>query len=121
MKDFTFSTALSNSENLFLKLLCDGEGAGFIALKPLNGVTCEVHIVVREEFRGLTAIQLCNEALDWIWTFTKCKKLVAMIPSYNIPAKALATRLGFETEGRVRKAFEKNMELYDLIVMGKEK
>lgn len=89
---------------------------------PHNGVLYEVHTAVLPEGRGKAAVEGACAARDWMFTNTRCRKIMTVIPSYNRGAYALARRVGMAQEGIMTKAFLKHGQLVDLAVftIGKE-
>lgn len=91
---------------------------GLFIFHPWNSVTYEVHTMMLPEHRGEKSIIACREAMRYMFTQTPCHKIVTHVPTYNIPAYALARRVGLKMEGINRKSFLKNGRLYDQYILG---
>ncbi len=60
----------------------------------------------------------CTSLIEYIWTYDFIQRLELQTLSLNEPAKNLAARLGFELEGRKRRAIFRNRGYLDLDVYG---
>ena len=95
--------------------------AAVATLRPWNTVTYEIHTCVSPEHRGQQAVSVGKETLQWMFNSTDCKKIVAIIPTFNKQAIVFVLMLGMEKEGMVRKSFLKNGTLWDQCILGIEK
>jgi RimJ/RimL family protein N-acetyltransferase len=88
-------------------------------LHQLNHIMWQLHIHYRPKYWG-TGVSTAHAkaALKKVWVNTKAKKLYATIPDYAKPVLDLAKRTGFKQEGRIKRAYQKDGILYDLIQIG---
>lgn len=87
---------------------------------PFTGTSCMIHIAADPEIWGKTE-PIAREGLAWIFQNTLYNKIHTMAPEFNRLAIRLARQCGFEQEGVLRKSFQKNWKLYDMIVFGLSK
>lgn len=100
-------------------IICLTNGLNAVGIfVPCNSVTYEVHTLIQKAGRGKEAVQSSLEGIKWMFENTNCKKIVTHVPEFNIPAFALATKIGMKKEGINRKSFLKNGCLYNQILMG---
>ena len=90
---------------------------GVIIFTHQNAIMSAVHICILPKWWGFAKIASIS-ALWWIFENTDYTKIIGTIPEYNRHARSLGLRIGFEDEGRYRKAFLKNGKEWDLILMG---
>ena len=102
----------------FLIPVIEAARIGLFIFHPWNSVTYEVHSMILPEHRGKKAIVAGKEAVEYMFTQTPCRKIVTHVPAYNMPAYALARRVGLEVEGINRRSFLKNGRLYDQYILG---
>lgn len=85
----------------------------------LNLITWQLHIHFLPEYWGKGfSTPHAQKALKKIWTNTKAKKLYASVPEFAKPVLDLAKRTGFKQEGRMKKSYQKDGEIYDQIHIG---
>lgn len=94
------------------------EGVGVFMFYSFSGVMWDIHVATYPEARGVRVVDAVREAGMWMFDNTPCQKVIAMIPSGNLPAEALAKRMGMRKEGHLYRAFMKHGELIDLRVYG---
>lgn len=66
------------------------------------------------------AVEIGKEAAGWVFRYTTCQKIVAMVPRFNRLAIKIAKGFGAE-EGIIKKAFSKGWKLHDLLIFGLSK
>lgn len=84
---------------------------------PLSMVLWEAHAAALPAVRG-TVSSVGRDAVRWMFENTACRSIVSMIPEHNIPAQALARRVGMERVGRLSRAFMRKGSLCDLVIYG---
>lgn len=89
------------------------------SFKPVNGVTWEHHIAATPGEGGIE--QFALDCVEWMFENTPAEKLVAMPPSFNWHAAALARRIGYRDEGRITRCVKWRGRLHDMLVLGIEK
>ena len=104
-------------DNIYYLLPIIDEPIGVIILSHQNTIMLAVHICILPEWWGFAKIASIS-ALWWVFQNTDYTKIVGTIPEYNRHAHSLGLRIGFEDEGRYRKAFLKDGREWDLILMG---
>lgn len=92
--------------------------AGVISFRPLNSVLYECHVAM---LPGVRSDAFAQAAASWMWAHTPAQKLIVNVPSCNRAAVAYARRAGFTQEGRITRAFLRNGQLHDIVVMGRSK
>lgn len=103
-------------EDLYILMPIDG---AILTVAPFVYSTFTIHQAAVPEVRGAVFIQAAHEAVRWIFgNIPACHKLVGLVPSYNVPSIASATRCGFKVEGRLTGAVMRDGKLHDLIVLG---
>jgi len=115
---FTNYHALINPDNYYLSFWYEGLPAGVFSFFPINLITYEGHIAILPKFRGKTALKASLRVINWMFENTACRKIVCMIPTYNLKAMTLITRLGFQKEGFLYRSFKKNGVLYNQHIVG---
>lgn len=83
-----------------------------------NTVCWEVHTCILPEHRGRKAIHAGREALHWIWTNTRCLRLITNVPEHNRKALWFAKQCGLELIGVNTKSFMKHGILEDQSILG---
>lgn len=84
------TSVVQNPDNFTL----EAEGGAFLACLIQDGVY-EVHSQFLPEVRG-TLGPIVKECLDYMFLKTDCHTLMTQLPDNNLPAIALATRVGFK-------------------------
>jgi RimJ/RimL family protein N-acetyltransferase len=97
--------------------LSPADGVLFM-LVPVNSVTYEVHTCILPDIRGASSIAHAKELILWMFTNTRCEKIVTTVPVFNLPALALAIRAGMKQEGVNRRSFLRRGVLYDQTMLG---
>jgi RimJ/RimL family protein N-acetyltransferase len=99
----------------------DGEtAAGFFMVKPINGISLEIHTVISPDFWG-EGVRFAKEVIFWIFQNTDFLKIVTFIPENNVSAIRLAINSGLSQEGVVKKSFLKNGIILDQFLFGVSK
>ena len=98
--------------------LIDDSDSFVAILIPENSIMWIAHDNALPEIRGKKAIRICKAMVQWMFDNTPCKKIIGYTPETNKPARLFAQLCGFKLEGRIKKAFPLNGELYDLHVVG---
>lgn len=93
---------------------------GVMAFIPINAVTWNPHIAVLPKYRG-TGTDVMRAGVDWIFTNTECKKLVAHPPEYNAAMIRVFEKCGFKSEGYSPRSILKGGTLHGRKLMGIEK
>jgi RimJ/RimL family protein N-acetyltransferase len=101
-----------NDKHLYL--VC--EDKGFVSFEPLNHICYSAHIALMPELWGRSE-EIGRAAVDFVFTKTICRKIVAMIPDSNRRALRVGKCFG-KQEGLIREAFSKGFKLRDLVVFG---
>jgi len=101
-------------------ILTDGKGVAFL-FKIINGITFDVHIAILPDARGTHGIECGKMAVEWIFKYTTCRKIIGYLPVTNRRAIHYALKCGFEKEGCIKKSFFKNGELIDQHLVGRSK
>lgn len=92
--------------------------AGLFMAHPWNGATYEIHTCILPPFRGPAAREATAAVLAWLFTQTRCQKVVTHVPATNRAAYRLATDSGLKDEGLNRRSFLKGGELIDQHLLG---
>lgn len=100
------SSVVKNPDNV---LLMDEHG-GVLFLKHNPGVY-EAHTQVLPAGRGEWALNMANEALDWMFTKTDCMDVMTRIPAGNHAARAMAKNLNGRLEFRLQKGWVQGDEV----------
>lgn len=104
---------------LLYVLVRDGEELlGMFLLVPHSPIMIEVHTCLLPNAWGLRASSAARDLPKWLALNTRCKRLITQIPDYNRLAVRFAESAGMEEYGRNLKAYMKNGELRDLVLMG---
>lgn len=90
------------------------------SLIPQNHICWEVHVVILPGTGTTERWNAARELIPWLKYKTECERLVAQVPAGNRPAIVYGTHgLGLRYVGRHSKAFMKNGELQDLVLLGR--
>ncbi len=98
---------LSRGENVWIKTI---HGV-FIGI-PTNFVTYDCHIALLPSAEG-RASAICKEVIAFAFDNTRAQRLNTSIPSFNLLARKLAEKCGFELIGINKKSFLLNGVLHD--------
>lgn len=90
---------------------------GIINVHDISEACWEIHIQVLPEQRKY-AHEFGQKCIEWVWSNTSCKKLVAQIPSIYLDVIDFAKSKGFKVEGVNEKSYMKYNVLLDQIYMG---
>jgi len=85
---------------------------------PVNGVTYEAHTAILPEGRGRKGIEAGISVLSWMFTETRCMKIITWIPVFNRSAVYFARNCGLNWEGTNSQSFLKDGKLYDQYLYG---
>ena len=109
-----------NPEYLYLKVVFSGKNVGIFALVPRGSIEYEGHTAFLKEAWGNT-LEPTLEAINWIFTNTRCEKITGRTPADNKKAIAYNIRAGFMIEGLNRKSVYRNGKLIDQVYFGMER
>jgi len=109
-------------KDLWVEFLDGDKSIGAIRLRQWNGVTLQMCVNIRKECRKDYAKYVPSAIHKWIKgnVDSKFKKVVAFIPSYFGNVLAFAKGAGWDEEGIMQKAFQKNGDLHNIHVFGKK-
>lgn len=110
-------TALPFLENESVYVLSPNEYSVFV-IHPHNSIMYEIHVNILPEGRGRHAIEATGKAFEYIFTETKCEKLICIIPVICENVYSFALKMGMEPEGILKESFLKNGKLIDQHIMG---
>lgn len=96
----------------------DGQAKGLWILVPQSLTLWEVHTALLPEIWGTTAKLAAPLLLDWVWQNTLCQRLFTVVPQYARATRKFAMHAGMEECGKHERAYLKDGELQDLIIMG---
>ncbi|MHB1098441.1 MAG: GNAT family N-acetyltransferase [Burkholderiales bacterium] len=103
--------------DVYWLMAIDRDLVGVFFLHPLNGVCFEIHTCLLPEVWGRT--KECTLAvIEWIFSHTRCQRLVTNVPEYNALALRLAKRSGLTQFGINHKSYLKDGVLHDQIMLG---
>ena len=103
--------------------LCVYEGENPLAVMsvhPINATSLQVHIHIPHECRE-KKYEIGQSLIDFVWSETEFKCLVAMIPVIFPNVEGFATKLGFVNVGTLKRAHTKGGELHDVNVLQLER
>lgn len=103
---------------LYVLAYQDGVHIGLWALAPHSRILWEVHTCILPEFWGDVAASASISFLEWVWIHTPCQRLFTSVPGTNKLAKRFAERAGMQIYGVNPKAYQKDGNLIDLIMLG---
>ena len=119
---FDVRSTLQNPAVYFLGWRIDEAWAGLWTLHAWNVATYEIHPCILPPFRaGLAATHATEEAVNWMYDNTQCRKVVAVIPEINKAAILFALAGGMKQEGVIKDSFLKDGKLCNQILVGTEK
>lgn len=96
----------------------DGTVKGLWMLVPQSQTLWEVHTALLPEIWGMTARLAAPMLLDWVWSNTVCQRLFTVIPQCARATRKFAMNAGMTECGKHERAYMKDGELQDLIIMG---
>jgi len=96
----------------------DSKWKGIWTLHQRNAITYEAHIGILPEYRGLAGITATKEATKWMWDNTKCRKIIAFVPSCNDAARHFVSALGMSREGELSSSFMRDGTLFNEVIFG---
>lgn len=93
---------------------------GLFSLIPQNHICWEVHAVMVPGALIADKWAAARELIPWLKWETDCERLVAAVPMCNRPAIVYGTHgLGLKYVGRHERAFLKDGQLQDLVLLGR--
>jgi RimJ/RimL family protein N-acetyltransferase len=113
--EMIFDTTKSNSI-----ILTDGKFISFW-LKPMNSICYEVHTAVTPDGRGQYAIDIGEQAINWMFDNTNCRKIISYIPVDNRAATLFSLKCGFKKEGLITDSFLKDGKIINQHIVGRAK
>lgn len=96
----------------------EGQPIGFAAFFPKNAICWEMHFAFLPSAYGSAAEQALRSMFDWIWTYTRCVRIVGEICRENRLAIRFALRCGVELCGIHARSRMKNGKLQDQVILG---
>lgn len=106
---------------VYLKVTDDHQALGFFLLVFHSPILWEVHTALLPAARGARARDAAQALIAYAFTETPCRRLITSVPEYNRLALHFAKRAGLTEYGRNPKAYLKNGQLQDLILLGLSK
>lgn len=97
-----------------------GEITGLFSLCPANSICWDLHVAMLPW--AATGAKWCAARgfLPWVWRSTECRRVTAAVPSFNRRALYYGTHgLGMRYAGRHERAFLKDGQLHDLVLLGR--
>lgn len=91
---------------------------GCLAFVPINHITWNPHIAILPQYRGI-GTQAMELGMKWMFKNTRCKKLIANVPEYNVPMLRVFEKCDFKREGYSPDSLMKNGQLHGRILMGR--
>lgn len=95
----------------------DGEVAGLITFMPVNSITWNPHVNIIAQGRGL-GTELVKRGLEYMFSRTPCRKVVAFPPAPNIAMIRVFEKCGFQREGYSPNSFEFKGETFNRVLLG---
>ena len=96
---------------------CGYDPVACLVVHPQNGVTWEVQVAIKPEYRDDSAM-LGEWLMREAWEITQAYKIIAQIPYLYPNVKAFAELMGFEVEGTNKASIMKDGVLHDQWYMG---
>lgn len=90
---------------------------GVFMLHAHNHTMYECHTMLLPIARG-KAVEIAKEALKWAFENTAAKRIVTIVPEFNVLALRLARKVGMKEYGINPESFQKNGILYSQIMLG---
>jgi hypothetical protein len=92
---------------------------GVFTFIPQNRVCWEIHVALLPGLQARDKWAAARQIVPWLGQNTECKRLTASVPACNRPAIFYGMiGIGMELVGRHPRAFMKDGELQDLILLG---
>lgn len=91
---------LDNGANILLKILVDGEPAGFVLLTDEHDGVYELHSGSLPGFRGSVARQIGRQVIEWVAENTDAGRLITCAWDNAKNVVFMARLVGFEEEHR---------------------
>lgn len=114
----TISAYIETQQMPVLVLMDDDRIAGSIFIHPINTIMCELHTAVLPEYRGEKAVCFMLLVKEWLRRYSSWKKVITLVRSGNLPARALAIRMGMSKEGTITNSFLWRGMLHDQYLYG---
>jgi hypothetical protein len=114
VEEFTIKAVLENELCYFLM---PNENM-LVMMQPINSITYDCHVNVLNAGRNETLIKESRKTLDYIFSQTPCRKMIAWIPFKYENVARYATRIGMEIEGVSKQSYLKDGILYDRYLFG---
>jgi len=80
--------------------------------RPMNCVTYDFHIALLRSAEG-RAVDVSKQVIQFVFLNTSAQRLTASVPSFNLLARRLAEKSGFELIGINEKSFLRDGILHD--------
>lgn len=107
------------SDRVMYAIARDGEQLlGLFILVESNGIMLEIHTCLLPCAYGSKASLAALAILDWIWTHTRCQRLITNVPAHNRLAQRFALAAGMTVFGVNPLSFQYRGQLEDLIMLG---
>lgn len=106
------------SQRAVIVAIDDRTVCGVFMLIMLNSTLAEFHSCIRREYRGKLAILIAEDVKQFIFRETPLIKIITHVPAYNLPAYALAKKVGMELIGLNKRSIVKNGKVYDQHIFG---
>ena len=106
--------------SLIYLLASNGHPCGIFLFAPENGICFNTHIAFLPSGWG-AAREAAKQAAVWMFSNTRCQRIVASVPAYNRLALKTAKATGVTQFGVNEASFLKNGKLHDQILLGLSK
>lgn len=90
---------------------------GCLAFMPVNYITWNPHIAILPQYRG-RGTEVMKLGMRWMVENTRCRKLIANVPEYNVAMLRVFEKCDFQREGYSPDSLMKNGRLFGRILMG---
>lgn len=114
-------TALETEAFFHLLVTEDNVIMGVFSVQQLNAIMFEIHTSLLPCCRGRNARWAAELVIEWLFSNTRCLKLVSWVPNVTAPAARLAASVGMVREGICTASFLKNGQLCDMVLFGLSK
>ena len=92
---------------------------GLFSLFPQNKICWELHVALLPWAKKEEKLDAARSLVPWLREHTECKRLTASVPACNRPAVIYGVHgIGMRYVGRQPKAFLRNGQLQDLVILG---
>lgn len=95
-----------------------GKAVGIFMTYPHNTICYEVHTCMTPDAWGEIARQGAHDGCEWMFTNTRCQRIITNVPSYNRLAARFSVDCGMTLFGVNKKSILKNGMLYDQAMYG---